>query len=140
MTRYFKIVDDDGTSYGRFQGKTPKQAANKAFTAITRKAKNKAHQEGEIFNDEYDCSFTVRECTRGKRGKKMYHYIGKREKLNNPIMVHICDNCGIIQKTIMYKYMNNVKLDKKQYVIEKINYYENELSNLEYGEPLCINI
>ena len=37
--RYFKLVDKNGNSHGRYTGGTPKQAASKGFTKMLQKIK-----------------------------------------------------------------------------------------------------
>ena len=94
-TRYFKIIGENGRSYGRFTGSSPKQAASKAFTAITKKKKNK----------NAETNFTIRECTRGSHCKK-YHYIGKRVELETPKIITIGS------KEVKYKYANKIARNK----------------------------
>lgn len=97
--RYFKIKSEDGTTHGRFSGKKPKQAANKALTSILKdKKKNKETIRGEV-------KFTITECTRGSTQKE-YNYVGKRQKLEKPMEVAIGD------KKIVYQFQNNVKKAK----------------------------
>jgi len=96
--RYFKIVCDDGNCRGRFSGKKPKQAANKALTSILRE--KKGLKGGGKLN------FSICECTRGSKCK-VYYYTGERKKLDSPMDVTIGD------KKITYRFQNVVQKAKK---------------------------
>lgn len=102
-TRYFKASDpkmSKGESFGRFTGKTPKQAASKAFTSLVKERAEKGMPtKGKIH-------FSVTETTRGGKGK-VGHYVGERVKLNPPTEVKIGD------KVIRYEYQNRVLVDKE---------------------------
>ena len=80
--RYFKIVCEDGSCRGRFSGKKPKQAANKALTSILKQ--KKSMKGGGKLN------FSICECTRGSKCK-VYNYTGERRKLEKPMDVTIGD-------------------------------------------------
>lgn len=95
-TRYFKIVNEDGTTQGRFSGRKPKQAANKALTSILKERK----ETGKGTAGKVD--FSIVECTRGSKHKQ-YSYEGQRKKLPEKMTVTI-DN-----KEIVYEYSNVVK-------------------------------
>lgn len=94
--RHFKRVTgiNDKTqkelTVGRFKGSKPKQAANKAFTSLLKELK----EAGEDTLGEF--TFSIKECTRGS-SQKIYHYIGKRTKLDEPMEVPIfpcqCSTC-----------------------------------------------
>jgi hypothetical protein len=99
-TRYFKMVYDN-TETGRFSGNKPKQAANKALSAIIKYIEEK----GEVAMDK-TIFFGIKECTRNSR-HKTYTYSGKREKLDTPIKVPI--GKGENSKIIEYKFTNKVK-------------------------------
>ena len=75
--RHFHLMQDDMPK-GLFCGKTPKQAANKAFTSIIKAGDDKLL--GKMIN------FTIKECTRGTKHRE-YHYEGIRQKLDAPIEV-----------------------------------------------------
>lgn len=104
-TRYFKCVYN-GEEIGRFSGKKPKQAANKALTSIIRSnVLDGTDLTGQNIN------FSVRECTRGSKHKE-YKYNGIREKLENPTYVHIgAPGKG---KEIIYNYINKVQKQKQK--------------------------
>jgi len=97
-TRYFKIVCEDGNCRGRFSGKKPKQAANKALTSILKQRKDPL-KGGKI-------KFKICECTRGSKCKE-YSYVGQRKELTEPMDVTIGD------KKITYRFQNVVKKAKK---------------------------
>lgn len=98
--RYFKC-QYEGEIHGRFCGYKPKQAANKALTAIlkARKAENKPVNNVEIV-------FDIIESTRGSK-QKTYHYTGQRVELETPMVVNIKANDTA--KQITYKYNNRVQ-------------------------------
>lgn len=89
--RTFKIKDKDGETYGHFTGKTPSQAASKAFNSILKNGSKKANS----------LNFTIVESTQGSN-KKEYTYHGKREKLDKPVELQIGG------KKIVKKYKNKI--------------------------------
>lgn len=104
--RYFKCYHN-GIYFGRFKGRIPKQAANKAFTSLLRKN----------IKYEYDqnIKFSVIETTKDS-DRKSFTYSGKR--VNTPsIIVHIKQNGGY--KAIQYKHKNIIK---REYT-RSFNYY-----------------
>jgi len=94
-TRYFKIADMDGGFRGRFSGRKPKQAANKALTSILKENNDGGATKGKI-------KFSIVECTRGSNCKQ-YNYVGERKKLPDPMVVKIGE------KEIKYEFSNVVK-------------------------------
>ena len=92
--RYFKLLYGDETvPNGRFSGKKPKQAANKAYTSIVKSLE----EQGKPFIG-VDIKFTLKECTRWNKKKckkdsngdkvdKLYFYIGRRELLKQEVVV-----------------------------------------------------
>src|SRR5579883_1821915 len=96
-TRYFKCIFNN-EEFGRYSGRTPKQAANKALTSIIKSNGGNQNCVGNKYN------FVLRECTRGFKSKEK-EYEGSRVKLDNPIIVKIKDG----DKEICYKYLNKVK-------------------------------
>ena len=95
MLRIFKFIDfDNGGSYGRYRGITPRNAAikcaNKQFSTLTQ---NQASNGIKIY---------IKECTRGSQ-RRVYGYFAQRIKLNQPQYVYIAG------KTIIYKYVTKVK-------------------------------
>ncbi len=102
--RYFKLIYN-GEPQGRYCGKKPKQAANKAFSSIIKELKKTGEQNGGV---NVDINFSIRECTRNKRNKKEYKYIGKRQTLTNPVKVEIANADGSV-KQIEYKFHNKLQ-------------------------------
>lgn len=101
--RYFRCIID-GKTFGRYTGVKPKQAANKAFTAVIRANGGST----TCINKEF--KFQLVECTRG--GKKSSHYYeGVRKLLDKPVKVKI-NNAGN-PKEIVYKYTNKIKKTKQ---------------------------
>lgn len=104
--RYFKLMHNN-TIGGRYCGKKPKQAANKAFSSIIKEnKKNGVSVDNEI-------AFSIKECTRNSKHKE-YNYIGVRKTLENPIVVPIVNKDGT-EKVIEYKFQN--KLHKAKAVV-----------------------
>ena len=101
-TRYFKLLVDGEEAHGRFCGAKPKQAANKAFTSLTKTI----GQAGGAIGPH---KFSIIECTRGSK-HKTYNYIGERVKLNKPMKVKIGN--GPNAKEIEYNYNNRIMKDK----------------------------
>ena len=86
--RYFKLFYNNQNK-GRYCGKKPKQAANKAFSSIIKEL-------GSGSNDgiNVDINFSIKECTRNSKHKE-YKYVGKREVLPEPVPVYI-PHTGVI--------------------------------------------
>lgn len=100
--RYFKLYFNDNIC-GRYSGKKPKQAANKAFSSIIKDMKKTDNKEGV----NVDITFTIKECTRNSFHKE-YKYVGKRLLLKSPVKVTIENGDGT-SKDIVYKYHNELK-------------------------------
>ena len=85
------------TCSGRFSGLRPKQAANKAFSALAQEyqRKNQEILPGYIH-------FTLQECTRGSK-KQTYQYTGKRTKLQFPMTIQISPD-----NVFTYNYSNTI--------------------------------
>lgn len=99
-SRFFKLVFN-GEESGRFSGNKPKQAANKALTAIVKK------EGAESANKQF--TFKIKECTRGSK-QKIYCYTGERVQLDKPMKVTIGKGAnGAQPKVIEYKFTNRVK-------------------------------
>ena len=101
--RYFKLIYKDEIQ-GRYCGKKPKQAANKAFSSIIKDFKKNGNQDGGV---NVDINFSIRECTRNSRHKE-YRYIGKRETLKEPVKVEIANADGSV-KEIEYRFHNKLQ-------------------------------
>jgi hypothetical protein len=100
--RYFKLFYNEQIQ-GRYCGKKPKQAANKAFSSII-KDLNKNEQNGGV---NLDINFSIKECTRHSKHKE-YRYVGKRLILEKPVKVKIANADGSI-KEIEYKFHNKLQ-------------------------------
>lgn len=101
--RYFKLIYNNEVQ-GRYCGKKPKQAANKAFSSIIKDYKKTGGENGGV---NLDINFSIRECTRNSKHKE-YKYIGKRQVLENPVKVKIANVDGSI-KQIEYKFHNKLQ-------------------------------
>jgi hypothetical protein len=90
-TRSFKVkLEQTGPQYGRYNGDSPYQAANKALSEIIRnRVKNNLAADQDI-------SFFLVESTKGS-GKKHHQYVGKRVKLTSPV-TYTVDNGQVITK------------------------------------------
>lgn len=108
--RYFKLIYNNKIQ-GRYRGKKPKQAANKAFSSIVKAfKKNNVEQIGEV-------NFSIRECTRKSKHKE-YIYKANRILLSEPVVVEIKNKDGSV-KPITYKSQN--KLQKATREVNEIN-------------------
>lgn len=100
--RSFKVMLPGYEAYdGRYTGKTPYQAANKALSKYFREAENA---------DE-NIQFSIKESTRGS-AKRVYHYTGERMELETPVEYTITDKTGT-DKTITKNFKNRLKKIKK---------------------------
>lgn len=106
--RYFKLIYNDEIQ-GRYCGKKPKQAANKAFSSIIKELKKNGNQTGGV---NVDINFSIKECTRNSKHKE-YKYVGKRESLENPVKVEINNSDGSV-KEITYNYFNKLQKAPKE--------------------------
>jgi len=101
--RYFKLIYNDEIQ-GRYCGKKPKQAANKAFSSIIKDIRKNDNEGGAV---NVDINFSIKECTRNSKHKE-YRYIGKRESLDTPVKVEIKNSDGTV-KEIEYKLFNRLQ-------------------------------
>jgi hypothetical protein len=124
--RYFTIVNPDGTTRGRFSGDKPKQACSKALTYVMRdNIKNGGDGVGEI-------NITLRECTKNSE-RKLFHYIGKREKLDKPIEVFIGEN----KEPKLYYYANKITINLNPHINEEQKSTTTSLSkNIELSKTV----
>ena len=105
--RYFKLIYNNEIQ-GRYCGKKPKQAANKAFSSIIKDMKKGGNQEGGAnMGVNMDINFTIRECTRNSKHKE-YKYVGIRETLKEPVKVSINNEDGSV-KEIIYNFHNKIQ-------------------------------
>jgi len=99
--RTFKIKTGEDEYRSRITGHTPKQAASKALTLIVNDAKaNGKTVKGKV-------CFTIRETTRGGRGKE-YCYQGEKVKLAEPTRYSIRSSGGGV-KEIVNRYKNVIE-------------------------------
>jgi hypothetical protein len=107
--RYFKLFYNNEIC-GRYCGKKPKQAANKAFSSIVKDMK----KDGVVVtsDSQLEVPFTIKECTRNSRHKE-YKYIGKRHLLKDPVKVSIENGDGSV-KEIVYKFHNQLQKAPKE--------------------------
>lgn len=99
--RSFKVkLSSEDQLYGRYNGDSPYQAANKALSEIIRnRVKNSESVDCEI-------NFYLVESTKGS-GKKSHQYTGKRIKLENPVTYKVGD------QEIVKNFKNVLKKVKK---------------------------
>lgn len=100
-TRYFAIKNDNGNTHGRFAGKTPKQAAYKAFSSIVKNG------DCEVNNKFKLC---IQEITRGSNRREFF-YDAERKKLKKPLQYNIKTN-GKTNSTITINYNNKIYKSK----------------------------
>ena len=101
-TRSFKVkLENNGPQYGRYNGDSPYQAANKALSEIIRnRVKN-----NQAVDD--DMTFFLVESTKGS-SKKIHKYVGRRIKLDVPVSYTV-ENGQVITK----EYKNVLRKVKK---------------------------
>ncbi len=100
--RYFKLFYNEEFQ-GRYCGRKPKQAANKAFSSIVKDMKKNGNQKGGV---DVDINFSIRECTRNSKHKE-YNYVGVRQELKDPVEVKINNEDGSVKK-ITYSFHNKI--------------------------------
>jgi len=107
--RSFKVkLSEEGQSYGRYNGDSPYQAANKALSEIIRtKVKEGEAVEGKI-------TFWLIESTKGS-SKRVHQYEGERIKLDEPVKYKVGDN------EIVKEYKNILKKIKKADQVEVVS-------------------
>jgi hypothetical protein len=99
--RSFKVkLSAEAELYGRYNGDSPYQAANKALSEIIRnKVKN-----SESVNEEIN--FYLVESTKGSK-KKSHQYVGKRIQLETPVIYKVGE------QEIVKNYKNILKKVKR---------------------------
>lgn len=107
--RYFKLFYNNEIC-GRYCGKKPKQAANKAFSSIVKDMKKDGVSVST--DSQLEVPFTIKECTRNSKHKE-YKYIGKRHLLKEPVKVSIENGDGSV-KEIVYKFHNQLQKAPKE--------------------------
>lgn len=107
--RHFKCImintKGEVVCTGRYSGRKPKQAGNKACTRIFKNYKDKGIELPEKI------IFGIHECTRNTKKKKKYFYVGTRAKLKNPLAITINKDDPSTGKhmVIPYNFNNIVK-------------------------------
>ena len=114
-TRYYKLItieqdgagEDVAVCRGRYSGKKPRQASSKGCTKLFRAYKDR--------DEEYPANivFGMHECTRSRKKKKKFFYVGTKEDLDEPQEVPIHQK-GDNGEYLLDKKGNKVpKLDPK---------------------------
>jgi hypothetical protein len=107
--RYFKLYYNNENK-GRYCGKKPKQAANKAFSSIIKELNNNGQNEGI----NVDINFSIKECTRHSKHKE-YKYTGKRLALVEPVPVYIPHAAEVVSENIKEeKLVSSVPIKQKK--------------------------
>jgi hypothetical protein len=113
--RSFKVkLSTEAELYGRYNGDSPYQAANKALSEIIRnKVKNSESVDGEI-------NFFLVESTKGSK-KKSHQYVGKRIQLENPVIYKVGEQ-EIVKnyKNILKKVKRNDDSDESSTKTKKV--------------------
>ena len=107
--RSFKVkLSAESELYGRYNGDSPYQAANKALSEIIR---SKVKNSESVFDE---INFYLVESTKGSL-KKVHQYLGKRIQLENPVIYKVGE------QEIVKNFKNILKK------VKKVN--DNESSN-----------
>lgn len=101
--RTFKIKLTENEFCSRITGHTPKQAASKALTLLV----NMNKKNGNGKTNRGKIVFTIRETTRGSKGKE-YMYQGEKIKLKVPTTYKIRSPSGEV-KEIINRYRNVIE-------------------------------
>lgn len=100
--RSFKVkLDNNGPLYGRYNGDSPYQAANKALSEIIRTRVKQSLPDNE------DIKFFLVESTKNS-SKKTHEYVGRRTKLAAPVEYEVANG-----QTIKKEYKNVLRKVKK---------------------------
>jgi hypothetical protein len=121
--RYFKLFYN-GQNKGRYCGKKPKQAANKAFSSIIKELNGNGQNGGA---NNQDINFSIKECTRSSKHKE-YKYTGKREVLPEPVPVYIPHNGTVNADTI-----------KSESSVKNIPIRQKKVETLHSGKEVTTN-
>ena len=126
-TRSFKVkLENNGPQYGRYNGDSPYQAANKALSEIIRnRVKNNQATDQDI-------TFYLVESTKGS-GKKVHQYVGKRMKLDEPV-TYTVDNGQIITK----EYKNILRKVKKSEINQQGGAVADTAQQVAVDEPMDV--
>jgi hypothetical protein len=100
--RSFKVkLEQNGPLYGRYNGDSPYQAANKALSEIIRNRVKNSQPDSE------DIVFYLVESTKNS-AKKTHQYVGRRTKLATPVEYEVANG-----QTIKKEYKNVLRKVKK---------------------------
>jgi len=100
--RSFKVkLEQNGPLYGRYNGDSPYQAANKALSEIIRT------RVKQNLPDNEDIKFFLVESTKNS-SKKTHEYVGRRTKLSAPVEYEVANG-----QTIKKEYKNVLRKVKK---------------------------
>jgi hypothetical protein len=101
--RSFKVkLGSDGEPYGRYNGNSPYQAANKALSEIFRNKAKSGEQTGG------DVNFFLIESTKNS-AKKQHQYVGRQITLDTPIEYSVGNGVTILKKH--KNFLRKVKTD-----------------------------
>jgi hypothetical protein len=101
-TRSFKVkLETIAPLYGRYNGESPYQAANKALSEIIRNRVKNNQPDSE------DIVFFLVESTKNS-AKKTHQYVGRRTKLDTPVEYEVANG-----QTIKKEYKNVLRKVKK---------------------------
>jgi len=111
-TRSFKVkLDIDGVQYGRYNGESPYQAANKALSEIIRtRVKNNQPIDQDI-------NFFLVESTKNSQ-RKIHQYVGKRVKLETPVSYTVKN--GDREQVITKEFKNILRKVKRTTEAEQV--------------------
>ncbi len=124
--RSFKVkLELNGPQYGRYNGDSPYQAANKALSEIIR-TRVRTNQP-----TDQDIMFYLVESTKGS-SKKVHKYVGKRTKLEQPV-TYTVDN----GQTITKEFKNNLRKVKKSELNQQT--VQNQAQTQTQPEPQSTN-
>jgi hypothetical protein len=99
--RHFNMIFlESGEKRGYYEGSTPKNAANRAYSSYVKELR---HQNKKIPSK---INFGIIETTRGSRNN-VTCYTGSRSKLDTPLVIQRAGTHGEV-KPITYNYRNNV--------------------------------
>lgn len=103
--RYFTVTNKNGEQLGRYTGKTPKHAVQKAYSSLMSKYEKDEECE-EYIEDEnmfLPQELHVRNCSLRDNEDKVYSFLCTRKKLDQP------ESIVVNGQTIKYKYFHDVR-------------------------------
>jgi len=126
-TRSFKVkLEPNGPLYGRYNGDSPYQAANKALSEIIRnRVKNNQNSDEQL-------NFYLVESTKGSL-KKSHQYEGRRVKLDAPVQYQVAGG------QMITKEFKNVLRKVKKVVQRGTRRSRNEVQTATSSEPVILS-